>query len=111
MKCVYDWRSKLRSDTLTSLLTVKLQSSDIDNFDPSPAFNQWLISGSRKRRPGLIRSSTCRSAASNPLPGTSGASLAETASLTESESECECVSSVMLESHSDSEASAESDTW
>ena len=85
-----DWKSKLRIDTLTSLMTVKLHSADIDDFDPSPAINQWLINGSRKRRPGFIRSSNCSTAASDPLPGTSCAFLAETASLTGSESESEC---------------------
>ena len=106
-----DWKSKLRIDTLTSLMTVKLHSADIDDFDPSPATNQWLISGFCKPRPGFIRSSTCSTAALDPLPGTSGASLTETVSLTESESENECEGSVMFRSYSDSEASAKPNTW
>ena len=55
-------------------MTSKVYSVDIDDFDSSPAINQWLISGSRKRRPGFIRFSFCSTAASGPLPGSSGAS-------------------------------------
>ena len=85
-----DWSSQLGIETLTDLMKVKLHSADIYDFDPSPAINKWFINGSRKRRPGLIRSSNCSTAASDPLPGTSCAFLAETASLTGSESESEC---------------------
>jgi hypothetical protein len=91
-------------------MTVKLHSADIDDLYISPAVNQLLINGSCKRRPGFLRSSTCSTAASDPLPGTSGASQAETVSLMERESESEREGSVMRGSHSDSEDSAESDT-
>ena len=64
-------------------MTIKQHSAEIDDFDTSQDINQWLISGSRKRRPEFIRSSTCSTAASDPLPGTSGASLTETVTVTE----------------------------
>ena len=85
-------------------MTIKQHSADIDDFDTSQDVNQWLISVSRKRRPKFMRSSTCSTAASDPLPGTCNASMAETASLMESESESKCEGSVMLGFNFDYEA-------
>ncbi|XP_076441074.1 uncharacterized protein LOC143280324 [Babylonia areolata] len=48
-----DWRSRLRSDTLTDLMVVKLQSPDVSDFDPLPSINHWSKCGPRKRRPNF----------------------------------------------------------
>ena len=36
-----DWRASLRSDTLSNLLMIKLESTDIALFDPTPAYDLW----------------------------------------------------------------------
>lgn len=57
-----DWRSSLKSDTLSDLMLVQLHSVDLDHFDPLPSINHWMTSGARKRRPNYER---------NNEPGTS----------------------------------------
>ena len=32
-----DWRSRLTSDTVTALMTIKLSEEDVDKYDPSNA--------------------------------------------------------------------------
>lgn len=36
------YRNKLRSSTLTLLMTVQLHTADIPEYDPEPAIHQWL---------------------------------------------------------------------
>eukprot|EP00731_Ephydatia_muelleri_P037478 Em0481g5a len=43
-----DWRSKLLDKKVTNLMTVKLNSPEIDGFDPHQSIQLWL--GIRKRR-------------------------------------------------------------
>ena len=38
-----DWRSKLKSETLSDLLTVQLSSQSIKEFDPTPAIELWHL--------------------------------------------------------------------
>lgn len=64
-----DWRSSLKSDTLSDLMTVKLHSEDIDLFNPLASVNLWMNSGMRKRRPNYndptpSSSASCAAAAS-----------------------------------------------
>ncbi|CAM4642873.1 unnamed protein product [Leuciscus chuanchicus] len=44
-----DWRSGLRSDTLSDLLTVQLSSPDIEDFDPDSAIQLWHQASVRAR--------------------------------------------------------------
>ena len=115
-----DWRSHLRSDTLTDLMTVMLHSADISEFDPSTAVNHWLTSGTRSRRPGFQRSSS-HSSAADPQPGTSGESGRATESAADPQPGTSGASGRVTESESESESdsegpvildsSAESEAW
>ncbi|KAK7168667.1 hypothetical protein R3I93_004855 [Phoxinus phoxinus] len=49
-----DWRSGLRSDTLSDLLTVQLSSPDIEDFDPDSAIQLWHQASVRERRPDFM---------------------------------------------------------
>jgi len=71
-----DWRNRLRSDTLTDLMTVVLHSQDIEEFDPMPAVKHWLTSGSRQRRPSQPkhRAASLKSTASTTASCLSGTS-------------------------------------
>ncbi len=48
------YRNKLKSTTMTMLLTTQLHSPDISNFDPAPVVHHWNMSAS-KRRPSFLR--------------------------------------------------------
>lgn len=49
-----DWRSGLRSDTLSDWLTVQLSSPDIEDFDPDSAIQLWRQASVRARRPDFM---------------------------------------------------------
>ena len=46
-----DWRNKLNTDTLTSLVRVVMQTPDCKQFDPTSAILFWQSNANRKRRP------------------------------------------------------------
>jgi hypothetical protein len=46
-----DWRSRLTSQRLTSLMMIKLRSPSIKDFNPDTAINVWHTESSRARRP------------------------------------------------------------
>ena len=48
-----DWRSRLQSATLSDLLLIKIESADIETFNPEPAFCLWNASGERSKRPAM----------------------------------------------------------
>ena len=43
-----DWRNSLTDAHLSDLLLVKLESPDIESFDPTPAFSLWQNGGTRR---------------------------------------------------------------
>ena len=43
-----DYRNKLRCDTMTQLIRIKLHSQSIEEFDPSPAIHHWNQTGHRR---------------------------------------------------------------
>lgn len=49
-----DWRSSLKSDTLSDLLMVQLSSPDISEYDPTKAVNLWHQDSVRSRRPDFM---------------------------------------------------------
>ena len=46
-----DWRSRLNTDTLTSLMRILFHSASEEEFDPLPAITVWNSTSRRKRRP------------------------------------------------------------
>ena len=36
-----DWRSRLASNTVTALMTIKLSEEAVDTYDPSNAIMEW----------------------------------------------------------------------
>ena len=44
-----DWRSRLTSDTVTALMTIKLSEEAVDKYDPSNAIMEWWAAGKRHR--------------------------------------------------------------
>ncbi|XP_077980805.1 uncharacterized protein LOC144436009 isoform X1 [Glandiceps talaboti] len=52
------YRNKLKSSSMTLLMTVQLHSPDISEFDPTPAIHQW--NQHAKRRPSFIERSHSR---------------------------------------------------
>ena len=51
-----DWRSRLKADTLSDLLTVQLHSPDVEDFNPKAALELWAAP--TPRRASFMRSST-----------------------------------------------------
>ena len=51
-----DWRSRLKADTLSDLLTVQLHSPDVEDFNPKDALELWAAP--TPRRASFMRSST-----------------------------------------------------
>lgn len=49
-----DWRSNLRSDTLSDLLMVQLSSPEIREYDPTKAVMLWHQDSVRSRRPDFM---------------------------------------------------------
>lgn len=49
-----DWRSNLKSDTLSDLLTVQLSSPEIREYDPIKAGILWHQDSVRIRRPDFM---------------------------------------------------------
>ncbi|XP_045921378.1 zinc finger protein 862-like [Micropterus dolomieu] len=49
-----DWRSNLKSDTLSDLLIVQLSSPEIKEYDPSKAVMLWHQNSVRSRRPEFM---------------------------------------------------------
>ena len=49
-----DWRSRLSDTHLSDLMTVLLETPDVDQFDPSSAVKHWNHAGPRARRPNII---------------------------------------------------------
>ena len=49
-----DWRSRLSDTHLSDLMTVLLETPDVDQFDPSSAVKHWNHAGPRTRRPNII---------------------------------------------------------
>ena len=43
-----DWRSRLTEDSLSDLMLIKLDSPDVQEFDPQPAIDVWM---QKKRMP------------------------------------------------------------
>ena len=43
-----DWRSRLTDDSLSDLMVIKLDSPDVQEFDPNPALAVWM---EKKRMP------------------------------------------------------------
>ena len=43
-----DWRSRLTDDSLSDLMLIKLDSPDVQEFDPQPAIDVWM---QKKRMP------------------------------------------------------------
>ena len=37
-----DWRSRLTDDSVSDLMTIKLNSPEVKDFDPQPAIDVWL---------------------------------------------------------------------
>ena len=37
-----DWRSRLTDDSVSDLMTIKLDSPEVKDFDPQPAIDVWL---------------------------------------------------------------------
>lgn len=53
MKCTKtQYRNSLKSSTLTLLMTVKLHTADISEYDPVPAIQQWMTN--RHRKPNFM---------------------------------------------------------
>ena len=48
------WRSRLSDTHLSDLMTVLLETPDVDQFDPSSAVKHWNHTGPRTRRPNII---------------------------------------------------------
>jgi len=53
-----DWRSSLKSSTLSDLMTVKLHSAAIEQYDPTAAVEMWASAGPRKRNLTYKRNNT-----------------------------------------------------
>ena len=49
-----DWRSRLSDTHLSDLMTVLMETLDVDQFDPSSAVKHWNHAGPRARRPNII---------------------------------------------------------
>lgn len=49
-----DWRSNLKSDTLSDLLIAQLSSPEIREYDPIKAVTLWHQDSVRSRRPDLM---------------------------------------------------------
>lgn len=47
-------RSTMTQETLNDLMTIKLHSGKIDEFDPVPFVEFWAMGGARSRRPLLM---------------------------------------------------------
>ena len=62
-----DWRNRLQSDTLSDLMRILLEGSDIESFDPTEAIHLWYQGASvRKRRVDFTRSAPAVSSHSAP---------------------------------------------
>ena len=46
-----DWRSRLKPETLTALMTITLSKDTIDTFDPDSAIELWFKDSKTQRRP------------------------------------------------------------
>ena len=42
-----DWRSRLTSNTVTALMTIKLSEEAVDKYDPSNAIMEWWAAGNQ----------------------------------------------------------------
>lgn len=52
-----DYRNKLKATTMCDLLTIQMHSAEIGKYDPTPAINDWIVSGPRKRKIQFIKNS------------------------------------------------------
>ena len=48
------YRNKLRSSSLTLLMTIQLHSNSIESFDPTPAIHTWNRNANKSRRPTFL---------------------------------------------------------
>ena len=51
-----DWRSRLSDRHLSDLMTIQMETAEVDQFDPSPAVKLWTNAGPRNRRPDFVSS-------------------------------------------------------
>ena len=49
-----DWRSRLSDRHLSDMMTIQMETAEVDQFDPSPAVKLWTNAGPRNRRPDFV---------------------------------------------------------
>ena len=49
-----DWRARLKSETVTNLMAIKLPQYTFETYNPANAIFQWMESGKRSRRPSTM---------------------------------------------------------
>ena len=49
-----DLRARLKSETVTNLMAIKLSQYTIETYNPADAIFQWMESGKRSRRPSTM---------------------------------------------------------
>lgn len=47
-----DWQNRLKPETLSQLMMIKLNGPDLEKFDAQPAISLWWNEGPGSRRPG-----------------------------------------------------------
>ena len=71
------YRVRLSSRSMTAIMSVKMLSKDISEFDPTAAIHYWNSSGSRSRRP-WIQPRSGRTTGSSSLDASAAAAAAST---------------------------------